>query len=129
MKVKRFSISVREEGRGKPTVYRFTELAQAEAWIKEHWQGSDYIDGNDGFHTDYSTFEMKGFTFQDIGRFSYKDGCREFTFEHDDRRNYNPETGEFIEPAEYEYGESRPTSVYSPKPLPTFVHDPAVVPF
>jgi hypothetical protein len=74
-----FTITCREEGKGKPSVTGFATLAEASAHIQERWQGADYMDGRDGFHTDFSTYELRGFTLNDIGKTSYDEG-RQFTF-------------------------------------------------
>lgn len=75
------SIRIREEGRGQPITKKFSSLEQATKFIREYWQGADYVDGVDGFHTDYSTFELIGFNLSDIGEFYVTDdGCREFRF-------------------------------------------------
>jgi hypothetical protein len=62
-----YKISCREEGRGKKTTKSFSTLDQASAYIQEYWQGVEYKDGPDGFHTDYSEYTLHGFTFKDIG--------------------------------------------------------------
>jgi hypothetical protein len=51
-------------------------------FIYSHWQGDDYTDGIHGFHTDYSTFSLQGFTLLDIGnyRVSPVDGWMTFIF-------------------------------------------------
>jgi len=67
----KFVIKIREEGRGKPSVKRFKYLAEAETFIREYWMGSEYIDHANGFHTDYSTFELEGFSLYDLGRLNY----------------------------------------------------------
>ena len=43
-------------------------MDEASEYIQERWQGMEYRDGIYGFHTDYSTYELVGFTFADIGR-------------------------------------------------------------
>ncbi len=77
---KPFAVSSKEFGRGKASVKRFATLEEASKYVQDYWQGADYVDGNDGFHTDYSTFTLTGFTLKDIGQFSYDDGCREYRF-------------------------------------------------
>jgi hypothetical protein len=59
---------VREEGRD-PALHRlFETLKDAQTYVKERWQGTDYIDGDDEFHTDYCTYTLFGFKLKDIGR-------------------------------------------------------------
>jgi hypothetical protein len=81
MTSKKYAVKVRAEGRGRASTFRFGSLHDAAYYIKSHWQGADYVDGNDGFHTDYSTFDLIGFNLTDVGRFTItEDGCREFSF-------------------------------------------------
>ena len=81
-----FTIKSKEFGRGPAHVESFfSTLAGVVKYIKGQWQGADYIDGDYGFHTDYCTFSLGGFTLKDIGDFTYPDdgggSCyREFTF-------------------------------------------------
>ena len=75
----------REQGRGPAHTEKFATLKEASNYIKERWQGADYVDGYDGFHTDYCTYELVGFTLTDIGRFYFiDDDVREFKFKTDD---------------------------------------------
>ena len=62
-----YKIKMQEEGRGKVYTSSFSTLAGAMRFIYSHWQGEDYTDGIHGFHTDYSTFSLVGFTLRDIG--------------------------------------------------------------
>ncbi len=78
MKRKPYKIEGREEGKGKPWKDSFTTLAEAQAHIKDRWSGPDYIDGPSGYHTDYATFRLIGFTLQDIGSRRWSDGCFEW---------------------------------------------------
>jgi hypothetical protein len=68
MKRKPYKIVSKEEGRGKAHRESFATLPEARDYVRDHWQGPDYIDGPDGFHTDYSTFALIGFTLADIGK-------------------------------------------------------------
>ena len=52
---KPFALIGREFGRGKPFAKKCNTLVELAAAVKEQWQGADYIDGDNGFHTDYST--------------------------------------------------------------------------
>jgi len=70
-----FSVIGREEGRGKPFETKFATLGEAAVYIKE------YMDGVSGFHTDSSSYETKGFTLRDLGKFVRSgDGFRDFVF-------------------------------------------------
>ena len=62
-----FKITCREEGRGEPSNESFTTLAEARNYIRDRWQGPDYINGPASFHTDYCTYKCIGFTLSDIG--------------------------------------------------------------
>lgn len=81
---KPYQIKGREQGRGKPWVEKFATLPEAQTYIKARWQGVDYMDGNDGFHTDASTYELIGFSLKDVGTISWKgegaDIWREYKF-------------------------------------------------
>lgn len=80
----KLSIVCREEGRGRGDVTRFADLVAAKAFISDRWQGADYMDGREGFHTDYSTYELRGFTLADIGVIGWHtDGYRTFEFKLD----------------------------------------------
>jgi hypothetical protein len=70
----KFKILSCEEGRGKPHTERFPTLESAALYIKERWEGVDYIDGPASFHTDYSTYELVGFLLKDIGKTLYGTG-------------------------------------------------------
>ena len=65
---KPYKIKNQEEGRGPVETKSFATLSEAQEYIKERWQGADYIDGSSGFHTDYCTYQLIGFTLQDIGK-------------------------------------------------------------
>ena len=69
----RYSIRGKEEGKGKGWTDRFKTLAEASKYIQERWPGVEYRDGEEHFHTDYSTYELCGFTFNDIGKVVYGD--------------------------------------------------------
>jgi len=57
-----------KEGRGKPSSESFATLAEARDYIRDRWQGPEYIDGDASFHTDYCTYKLTGFTLADIGK-------------------------------------------------------------
>lgn len=77
-----YSVKCFQEGRGKPSVNRFATLNAASEYIQNRWQGAEYCHGTDNFNTDYSSYELSGFTLSDIGTFTYKDGYRHFVFTH-----------------------------------------------
>jgi hypothetical protein len=79
---KPFKVLSQEEGRGKVYTEEFATLEEASIYIQDRWQGPDYIDGIFGFHTDYSTYELVGFTLKDIGQLLWnaEDQCREYEF-------------------------------------------------
>jgi hypothetical protein len=81
---KPYKIHSQEEGRGKIFTAYFDTLQEASRYIQERWQGADYMDGNEAFHTDYSTYELEGFTLKDIGKVSWEGEApylyREYSF-------------------------------------------------
>ena len=76
--MKMYEIHVREEGRGKPEKRKFSSLVKAQEYIKERWQGVEYMDCNEGFHTDYCTFDLIGFTLKELGKRTGPPGTDEF---------------------------------------------------
>ncbi len=79
----RYSVSCREEGRGKASVTKFATLDDAARYVKDRWQGAEYMDGPSSFHTDYCSYELRGFALADIGKVTYDDCDRFFTFNLD----------------------------------------------
>lgn len=77
---KAFSIEIREEGRGEPSIEKFQSLDDAKAFILKYWQGAEYVDCSTEFHTDYSTFSLVGFSLKDLGVFDYSQGFQDFKF-------------------------------------------------
>lgn len=79
---KPYKVHSQEEGRGKVYTESFATLEEASKYIQDRWQGADYMDDIDGFHTDYSTYDLEGFTLKDIGKVSWnqEDQCREYEF-------------------------------------------------
>ena len=65
---KPFKVQSQEKGRAPVSTDSFSTLAEAQAFVRSHWQGPDYKDGDASFHTDYSTFRCVGFTLADIGK-------------------------------------------------------------
>lgn len=78
----KYSIRCRGEGRGKGSVQKFKTLADAAKYIQDRWQGAEYMDGKESFHTDYSTYELSGFTLADVGVIGWdnESGFRTFKF-------------------------------------------------
>ncbi len=79
-KAKPFKVHSQEEGRGRRYTKSFTTLAEAAEYIKDRWQGADYIDGVESFHTDYSTYECEGFTLKDIGKMGWEGMAEGFPY-------------------------------------------------
>ena len=67
----KYSIAVREFGRGKPDINRFATLDDAARYIKARWQGLDYLDHDKRFHTDYCTYELRGFSITQLGKYDF----------------------------------------------------------
>ena len=76
--IDKYHVELREEGRGKPHRESFATLAAARAYIRDRWRGPDYIDGDDQFHTDYSTYSLVGFSLKDVGKRRWCDGWYEW---------------------------------------------------
>lgn len=77
----KYKVTSQEFGRGPVTAHRFLTLNLASAFIQSYWQGTEYMDGADGFHTDDCAFVLHGFTMNDIGELSYSfEGDRTFSF-------------------------------------------------
>jgi hypothetical protein len=64
---KPYKVDSQEEGRGPVDTEHFATLAEASQYIQERWQGADYMDGDDAFHTDYCLYRLVGFKLSDIG--------------------------------------------------------------
>lgn len=77
---KPYKIEAREFGKGRPSVESFADLTAATQFIKDRWQGAEYVDGADQFHTDYCSYTLRGFVLADVGRFSFEGDDRVFTF-------------------------------------------------
>lgn len=88
---KPYQVRIREEGRGRPTIEAFGDLTSASAFIRSYWQGSEYRDGNNSFHTDYATFELVGFNFGHIGQYVFEDGFYEYRFDDAADEDEQPE--------------------------------------
>ncbi len=67
----KLQIICKEYGRGKGSCKTFKTLTDASKYIQDRWQGAEYCGGEYGFHTDYSTYELVGFTLADIGTFGW----------------------------------------------------------
>ena len=46
---------------------KFATLAALQTYVKERWQGVDYIDGPAAFHTDYANYTISGAKILDLG--------------------------------------------------------------
>jgi len=46
----------------------FATLPELQEYIKARWQGPDYIDGPNGFHTDYCRYTLQGCALCDLGK-------------------------------------------------------------
>jgi hypothetical protein len=81
---KPFKVKSKEFGRGKASTASFATLAGAATYIRDRWEGPDYIDCKSWFHTDYCTYELVGFTLHDIGKMTWAGEAphyyREFVF-------------------------------------------------
>lgn len=76
----KYTVTVKEEGKGRGTVAKFATLLDAQAYVKARWQGAEYADSNYSFHTDYSTYELSGFDLTQIGTFTYNDWSQDYAF-------------------------------------------------
>jgi len=66
MRKKPFSVESQEEGRGPKTVRKFATVEEIRTYVKGHWQGWEYYDGGNSFHSDYCTFTVKGVNLADL---------------------------------------------------------------
>ena len=73
MKTKPYSVECQEFGNGRPSVRRFATLDEASAFIQDYWQGLDFVDSEQSFHTDHCTYVLSGFTLKDIGHIKVDD--------------------------------------------------------
>lgn len=78
----KYVVKNQEEGRGKWHRESFKMLEDAAKYIRDRWQGTEYMNGARAFHTDYCLFECVGFSLFDIGHMGERDeyGWREFKF-------------------------------------------------
>ena len=76
----KYTVTVKEEGKGRGTVVKFATLLDAQTYIKARWQGAEYVDGDYAFHTDYSTYALGGFDLTQIGTFSYGEWSQDYAF-------------------------------------------------
>lgn len=58
----------------------FATLADAAKYVKDRWQGVEYVDGRAAFHTDYARYLCFGFKLADIGTLSGSGVDRTFAF-------------------------------------------------
>jgi hypothetical protein len=75
---KPYTIWGREEGRGPSFHRRFDTLAELQTYIKDRWQGAEYIDGPAEFHTDYVAYDFWGATLADLGNRRGPQGTDEY---------------------------------------------------
>ena len=78
-----FKITCYEEGNTrKQSSKSFPTLREASRYIQDRWQGPEYMDGADQFHTDYSSYILAGFTLRNIGTigFDAQAQCRTYCF-------------------------------------------------
>ncbi len=64
---RRYKISGKEEGRGKPFTRTFAKLSDLQIYVQERWQGVEYMDSPSSFHTDYVAYRLSGCTLHDLG--------------------------------------------------------------
>jgi hypothetical protein len=76
-----YSVRSREEGRGPSTVRKFKTLVELQTYVRDRWEGLEYIDGPCSWHNDYCTFEMSGATLAELGhRLGQKDTYEYWTW-------------------------------------------------
>ena len=63
----RYSVKFQEEGRGPWTTRNFSSLTDIQIYIRDRWQGVEYMDGPNAFHTDYCNYVVRGCTLYDLG--------------------------------------------------------------
>ena len=73
-----YSIEVREEGRGPATIRKFENLWDVQKYVRDRWQGVEYIDGPNAFHSDYCTFDMYGAMLRDLGEHAGPWGTQDY---------------------------------------------------
>lgn len=88
---KTFKVTCKEEGRGKPSSESFTTLAEARDYIRDRWQGVEYIDGTNSFHTDYCSYKCVGFNLADIGNRRWREDWLEWDWLDLDAKNTEEE--------------------------------------
>ena len=74
----KYAVTSKEEGRGKATRRTFSKLADLQRYVKDRWEGADYIDGPADFHGDYATFHLVGCTLADLGKRAGAHGTDEY---------------------------------------------------
>ncbi len=62
-----FTVAFREEGRGKEYRHSFSKLEDLQKYVRDRWEGPDYIEGPSEWHTDYAAFRLIGCTLADLG--------------------------------------------------------------
>ena len=74
----RYKLTGREEGRGKPFIKTFSKLVDLQTYIKDRWQGAEYMDGPRHFHTDYVAYFVTGCMLSDLGELAGAFGTDEY---------------------------------------------------
>jgi len=59
---------------------QFVTLEEAAKYVKDRWQGIDYMDTGHGFHNDHGRFVLFGFVLKDIGKVEGEGVARTFVF-------------------------------------------------
>jgi hypothetical protein len=78
MASKRFKIKY--QGVDGNSTDSFSSLADAGKFLASRFQGCEYIKRENVMGTDYADYVLVGFQMQDVGKFSYHDGYRDFQF-------------------------------------------------
>lgn len=85
---KRFAVSNQEFGRGPRDIHQFDSLKDLAKYVKDRWQGPEYIDGEVSFHTDYCTYELHRCKLADLGKRVWNEEFQYFDWEwHDQFKN------------------------------------------
>jgi hypothetical protein len=74
----KYKYTVTYRGMDGRSVNRFSTLQTLQQYVRDRWEGTDYIDSSAGFHNDYGRFTLTGCTLADLG-------ARGSSNPHDDR--------------------------------------------
>ena len=58
----------------------FATLAEAGKFLSDRYQGADYLSGSSVMGTDYAKYVLVGFNLNDVGKFDYSEGYKEYQF-------------------------------------------------